>query len=64
MASRICHFAAAAGLRVPEQVAVLGMGNNPLICGCATVPLSSVDSNQYEEGGPRPKCSISSWTAG
>ena len=47
MASRICHFAAAAGLRVPEQVAVLGMGNNPLICGCAPVPLSSVDSNQY-----------------
>jgi len=50
MATRICHFCAAAGLRVPEQVAVLGMGNDPLICDCASVPLSSVDSNRFAQG--------------
>ena len=35
---------------VPEQVAVLGMGNDPLICDCASVPLSSVDSNRFAQG--------------
>jgi len=50
MATRICHFCAAAGLSVPEQVAVLGMGNDPLICDCASVPLSSVDSNRFAQG--------------
>jgi len=50
MATRICHFCAAAGLSVPEQVAVLGMGNDPLTCDCASVPLSSVDSNRFEQG--------------
>ena len=50
MATRICHFCAAAGLRVPEQVAVLGMGNDPLTCDCASVPLSSVESNRFEQG--------------
>jgi len=50
MAARICHFCAAAGLSVPEQVAVLGMGNDPLTCDCASVPLSSVDSNRFGQG--------------
>ncbi len=34
-----------AGIAVPEEVAVLGADNNPLICDFAPVPLSSVDSN-------------------
>ena len=50
MATRVCHFFAAAGLSVPEQVAVLGIGNDPLTCDCASVPLSSVDPNRYAQG--------------
>jgi len=50
MATRVCHFCAAAGLSVPEQVAVLGIGNDPLTCDCASVPLSSVDPNRYAQG--------------
>ena len=50
MATRVCHFCAAAGLSVPEQVAVLGIGNDPLTCDCASVPLSSVDPNRFAQG--------------
>ena len=42
-----CH---GAGLKVPEQVAVLGVDNEPLICDCAVVPLSSVDNNLFQHG--------------
>ncbi len=34
-----------AGLSVPEEVAVLGGDNDPLICDYARVPLSSIDFN-------------------
>jgi LacI family transcriptional regulator len=50
MASRLCYFCKAAGLRVPEQVAVLGQDNQRIHCDCAMVPLSSVDTNEYEHG--------------
>jgi len=30
------------GIRIPEQVAVLGVDNDPVICDCVQVPLSSV----------------------
>lgn len=50
MAVRICHFCAAIGLSVPEQIAVLGAGNNQLQCDCASVPLSSVDPDSYGQG--------------
>ncbi|MDT8389969.1 MAG: DNA-binding transcriptional regulator [Lentisphaeria bacterium] len=33
------------GLRVPEEVAVLGVDNNPDFCDLAPIPLSSVDTN-------------------
>lgn len=33
-------------ITVPEQVAVLGMDNDPLRCEYAPIPLSSIDSNQ------------------
>jgi len=68
MAGRICHFCAAIGLSVPEQVAVLGVGNDPTRCQCSSVPLSSVDPNfitqgraaaelldRLMDGQPRPK---------
>lgn len=44
-AHRYCQWAIEAGLRVPEDVAVLGVGNIPLTCEGAIVPLSSIDSN-------------------
>ncbi len=39
-----------AGIRVPEQVAVLGVNNDPLRCDFAPVPLSSIDSNHEVTG--------------
>lgn len=33
-------------IRVPEQVAVLGVGNDELVCNFAPVPLSSIDENR------------------
>ena len=30
------------GIKIPEQVAVLGVDNDPVICDCVQVPLSSV----------------------
>ncbi len=37
-----------AGLRVPEDVAVLGVANMELACECSLVPLSSIDENLTE----------------
>lgn len=42
-----CH---AAGLSVPEQVAVLGVDNDELRCDFAPVPLSSIDDDQQMQG--------------
>ena len=39
-----------AGISVPEEVAVLGVDNDELRCGFATVPLSSVDNDQIKQG--------------
>lgn len=39
-----------AGLRVPEEVAVLGADNDDLICNYAPVPLSSVDTDVERQG--------------
>ena len=50
MAVRICQFCQAIGLRVPEQVAVLGRGNDPYQCDFAATPLSSVDPNYFAQG--------------
>ncbi len=45
MAARICLYCEILGLRVPEQVAVLGRNNNVHQCNFAPTPLSSVDTN-------------------
>ena len=50
MAVRICRFCDAIGLRVPEEVAVLGNGNDPYKCEYAPTPLSSVDPNHFGQG--------------
>lgn len=39
-----------AGIPVPEEVAVLGADNNPLICDFAPIPLSSVDCDLHTLG--------------
>jgi len=39
-----------AGLAIPEEVAVLGVGNDELRCPFAQVPLSSVNDNAYGIG--------------
>lgn len=44
-ATEIIQAALGASLRVPEDVAVLGCNDDPLICPFAPVPLSSIDNN-------------------
>ena len=39
-----------AGIAIPEEVAVIGADNNPLICDFAPIPLSSVDSDLHMLG--------------
>ncbi len=39
-----------AGLRIPEDVAVLGVDNDPVYCELGLVPLSSVDTNREMQG--------------
>lgn len=38
------------GLRIPEEVAVLGADNNPQVVNLGPIPLSSVETNQFEVG--------------
>jgi LacI family transcriptional regulator len=38
------------GLRVPDDVAVVGVDNDPLTCQFARVPLTSVSRNDHEAG--------------
>ena len=44
-----------AGIQIPDQVAVLGVDNDPVICDCVQVPLSSVrhdlEGMAYEAAG-------------
>lgn len=55
MAGKICAICRAAGLEVPEDVAVLGIGNRLFDCEAATTPLSSLAPN-YEEIGRQAVC--------
>lgn len=38
------------GILVPDEIAVLGAGNIDLLCECAVVPLSSIDTNLTDLG--------------
>ena len=44
-AIQIVHACLEAGIRIPEQVAVLGVNDDLLRCPLASIPLSSVDDN-------------------
>ena len=43
LASHVCEWSLQLGLAVPEQVAILGSGNEIDSCRCSPVPISSVD---------------------
>ena len=43
VASRYAMICLRAGLRVPEDVAILGVGNNEFLCETAQVPISSIE---------------------
>lgn len=49
-AAAIFSSARLGGVNIPEEVAILGMGNISLICNFLPVPLSSVDMNDTEKG--------------
>ena len=51
-AARLLYAARELDIAVPEELAILSIGNNPLICENQSVPLSSIDQN-LEEGGYR-----------
>jgi len=50
LASLILDAYLESGVRVPEEVMLVGAGNDPLICEFAAVPLTSVDTRQREVG--------------
>lgn len=49
-AARLLYAARELGTNVPEELAILSIGNNPIVCENQSVPLSSVDQN-LERGG-------------
>ena len=49
-AARLLYAARELGVNVPEELAILSIGNNPLVCENQSVPLSSIDQN-LERGG-------------
>jgi LacI family transcriptional regulator len=50
VAARLLRACDDAQLSVPEEVAVLGCDNDPMVCDYAPVPLSSVDNNWDQAG--------------
>ena len=49
-AARLLDAAERIGISVPEQLAILSIGNDPIICENQSVPLSSIDQS-LEQGG-------------
>jgi LacI family transcriptional regulator len=47
IAQEACH---ACGLRMPHEVAILGVNNDPILCEHSDPPLSSVSRNSYAVG--------------
>jgi LacI family transcriptional regulator len=50
LAFHVVNACLRAGIRVPEQVAVLGMDDDEMLCEAATPPISSITSNAEEIG--------------
>ena len=48
--AKLLYAAETAGISVPEELAILSIGNDPLLCENQPVPLSSIDQN-LEHGG-------------
>ncbi|MBR0056431.1 MAG: DNA-binding transcriptional regulator [Kiritimatiellae bacterium] len=49
-ARRVLEACAVAGLRVPEEIAVLGVDNDPLLCESAVPSLSSIHTGGFRRG--------------
>lgn len=49
-AAKVLSAALEAGLRVPEDVAIMGIGNDTVICENQAVPLSSIDHDLERNG--------------
>ena len=49
-AAKVLSAALEAGLRIPEDVAIMGIGNDKVICENQAVPLSSVDHDLEQNG--------------
>lgn len=47
---KMVHLCREAGLRVPNDCAVVGVDNDPVVCGMSNPPLSSVSLDQYQSG--------------
>jgi LacI family transcriptional regulator len=50
VAMEVLHACEIAQLRVPEQVVVLGVDNDPLVVDLTAIPISSIDSNRERIG--------------
>ncbi len=48
--ARTVNQALDAGIRIPEELSVLGVGNDDLLCNSTSIPLSSVETRLYERG--------------
>jgi len=45
LADQYCQWIIDAGMRVPQEIAVLSIGNDPILCECAVVPISAIAQN-------------------
>lgn len=50
LGQKLVHLCREAGLRVPDDCAVVGIDNDPVVCGLSDPPLSSVELDQYNSG--------------
>jgi LacI family transcriptional regulator len=50
VAAQFCRVTRTLGIRIPSDVAVLGVDNNPLICECCRPMLSSIDLDFEGQG--------------
>jgi len=50
LASHVCRWCLRLGLAVPEQVSILGAGNDIMSCECSPIPISSVDTQPIWSG--------------
>ena len=60
-ASRLIRICRACDMVVPDQIAVLGVDNDPVFCETSLPRLSSIDLAPRGLATRRPPCSIGSW---